>query len=488
MSDDFWANLSSYLDEEAPVKPVPTLAMAAGLPFDLKGIEYDAPPGFVGDLARYFDSQSRRPRRNLAVAGALSAIGNIAGLKYTDDIDGVTTNLFVFCVAGSRTGKESIQQCVADIHRLVGHGGATHGSIKSEQEIVRNLIRHQPSYYIVDEIGIMLRKIRNAQQKGGASYLDGIIGMLMAAYSKASSFMLLTGDAKEEVRGALLKEVAQINKRLDDGNGSAKDQDRLASAQTMVDNLDHGLEKPFLSLIGFTTPVTFEDSIDYESATNGFIGRALIFNERDTAPRSRKDFQRTTMPDAMRMRLTKICDAGSFGSQGSGRIEWYGDRIAIPTTPDAKEALGLALDWLEDQAVSQRDSGGLEALWLGAYELVSKVSLILGVADGERTLDHVKWAFAIVKRDIEDKIRRVVGNDRAKDAPSEALRAKIESLCGGSEGTAAGTLHNRLRGFKKEDVNRELERMVDDGLLIEDVSTHPRNGRETRKFRLAGGN
>jgi hypothetical protein len=125
-------------DEEHEVPDAPD-----GLPFDISGVDLTSPPGFVGDLARWIEDQSRRPRKRLAVAGALSAMGNVAGLRYTDDRDGVSANLFAFCVAGSRTGKEAIQQAVAQVHRAAGLGGATHGAIKSEQEIVRNLTRHQ---------------------------------------------------------------------------------------------------------------------------------------------------------------------------------------------------------------------------------------------------------------------------------------------------------------------------------------------------------
>ncbi|NEP82436.1 MAG: hypothetical protein F6K39_32385 [Okeania sp. SIO3B3] len=135
------ADLTSFMDNE-PDAP-------DGLPFDISGVDLTAPPGFVGEVASWIEDQSRRPRRHLAVAGALVAIGNVIGLRYTDDINGVTGNLFAFCVAGSRTGKEAIQQAVAQIHREAGIAAATHGAIKSEQEITRNLTRHQSALYII---------------------------------------------------------------------------------------------------------------------------------------------------------------------------------------------------------------------------------------------------------------------------------------------------------------------------------------------------
>ena len=427
---------------------------------DTTGIDLKRPPGFVGEIAQWIEDQSRRPRENLAVAGALSAIGNIAGLHYTDDRDGVNTNLFTFCVAGSRTGKESIQQAVADIHRAAGYAAATHGTIKSEQEIVRNLLDHQAALYVIDEIGILLQKISSAQSKGGANYLVGVIGQIMAAYSKASGYMLLTGDQKRELRAALNREAAAVNKQIDDGvEGLDR---RMASIMRALQSVDSGLEKPFLSLIGFTTPVTFDDLVTYEAAVNGLIGRSLLFNERDTAPRSKSaHFKRAPMTEALSMALMQIGTGGHYDA-GSTRIEHYGERIAIPTTAEASEMLTHALDWFEDQAIDHKAKSGLEALYLGAYELVSKVSLILAIPSGVREPEHVRWAFALIKRDVDEKARLVTANDRAKDAPELALMAKILNVIG-EDGERESVIVNRLRPNKKEPILAAIQKLIDSG-------------------------
>ena len=448
-----------------------------GLPFDVAGVDLLRPPGFAGELATWIEDQSRRPRQRLAVAGALVGLGNIAGLRYTDDLDGVTCNLFAFCVAGSRTGKEAIQQGVAEIHRAAGCAPATHGAIKSEQEILRNLTRHQAAFYIIDEIGIFLQKVKNAQQKGGALYLDGVIGMLMAAYSKADSYMLLTGDLKEEIRQLLLKELAGVNRRLEEGETRAGVDPKAAERhiehlERALAGLDNGLERPLLSLMGFTTPVTFDDLVDYQSATNGFIGRSLIFQERDTAPRSKPGFRRRAMPPEMQATLAQVYNAGEYdmlddaqGGRGQGRIEYYGDRTRVPTDPRAADMLGEALEWMEDQAIAHKSKTGLEALYLGAYELVSKVSLILAIPEGRRTAEHVRWAFELIRQDIEAKARLVTANDREKDAPRTALAARIANLID-QDGQTIGVIFNRLRKQKREDILKTLDEMEQAGLAL----------------------
>jgi hypothetical protein len=448
---------------------------ADGLPFDVSGVDLKSPPGFVGDLARWIENQSRRPRENLAVAAALVAAGNVAGLRYTDDRDGVTANIFAFCVAGSRTGKEAIQQAVAAVHREAGIAGATHGAIKSEQEIVRNLTRHQSALYVIDEIGIFLQKIKNAQTKGGALYLDGVIGMLMAAYSKADGFMLLTGDAKEELRQTMGKELSQLRKKIDECEAGPYAERRADQLEVALGNLDKGLERPFLSLIGFTTPVTFDELVDFHSATNGFIGRALIFNERDTAPRSKRRFKKQPMTGPMSAALVQMYSAGEYDSTAGDRVEYYGPRQEIPTSDAAHDMLDGALDWFEDQAEAHRTRSGLEALYLGAYELVSKVSLVLACPEGRRTAEHVRWAFALVKRDVEEKTLLVTANDSAKGAPKRALQAKLMGIIGGDDGETIGVIVNKCRRHKREDVEKALAEMVSKGLASK-AERKPKNG------------
>ena len=423
------------------------------------------PPGFVGEVAAWIESQSRRPRERLAVAAALTAVGNIAGLRYRDARDNVTSNLFTFCIAGSRTGKESVQQAVSEIHRIAGVGIATHGTIKSEQEIMRNIaIRHQAAYYVIDEFGELLRKIRNSQTKGGASYLEGTIGLLMSAYSKANGRMLVTGDLKEEIRSMLLKEYAAIRKSKEENESGSGDDARLHQIERQLADLDDGLVRPFLSLLGFTTPVTFDNLIDFQVATNGFVGRSLLFDEKDTAPRSKRGFKARAMPQSMSHRIMSIAAAGEASVMRTRVEEGSSPRIAIQTDAAASDALDAALEWLEDKAEEHKSLTGLESLYLGAFELLAKVSFVLAIPHGIRTVEHVRWAFALVKKDIDHKIHLVTSNDRVNDSPQMALMSAIAHRLGDEELTI-GVLVNRLRKYKRADIEAALSIMEQRGVL-----------------------
>ena len=473
-----WVMPVSLAAENPPADPAE--AVSASPSIDLAGVDLNRPPGFVGRLAAWVDAQTRRPRRRLAVAAALMGVGNTIGLRYTDDIDGVTANLFGFCVAGSRTGKEAVLQSLSAIHRASGIAAASHGAIKSEQEVVRNLIRHQAALYAIDEIGIFLQKVKNAQKKGGAVYLDGVIGMLMSAYSKADGYMLLTGDARADLEQMLIKEAAQLQKQIDASEGGPFAAKKLEAVQAQLASLDSGLDRPFLSLMGFTTPETFNDLVDKQAATNGFIGRALIFNERETVPTRKRGWRRQAMPDAIAATLAQLYSAGEYDRMGGWRVEHYGPRVAIPTDGEAAAMLEQAADLLEEEARAHKSRTGLEALYLGAYELVAKVSLILAAPEGLRTTEHVRWAYALVRRDCEEKARLAFANDRERDSPKDSLKARIMSLIDGEEGETKGVIVNRLRQFKRADVETALAEMVSAGQAREERQSG--SGRPTVRY------
>jgi len=140
---------------------------------------------------------------------------------------------------------------------------------------------------------------------------------------------------------------------------------------------------------------------------------------------------------------------------------------------------------IEDNAESQKGKSGLEALVLGSYELVAKVSLILAVAEGLRTAEHVRWAFALVKRDIEEKIALVVSNDRVKDAPATALKARLIGLVSGDDGETFGVIVNRCRGYKREDIQKALDQLVESGSVTKEERIAGKSKKVVARYRKA---
>jgi hypothetical protein len=453
-------------------------------PLDISHIDLLRPPGLVGEVKQWIDDQCRYPREHLSTAAALVAVGNVIGLRYTDDIDGATGNLFAFGVADSASGKEAVLQACQALMVSAGISAATHGMQKSQQEVMRNLIRHQAAYYLIDEFGIELKKVVNAQKRGSAAYLEGLIGALMSAYSKADGKLLLSGDVKEDVRKAMIQEKSGHDKAVENNEDKtgirARKSERL---EKQLVELDQGLDKPFLSMIGFTTPSTFDEIIDEEQATSGFLGRALLVREHESNPRPKRPFKKRKMPEGLELRLHTLFHGGEYDAQND-RVEYHGERISISTTEDAKAALDAALDWTMEYAETQKERSGLEPVVRRGYEMVAKVSLVLAAAEGVRTLEHVRWSYALVRRDVDEKLRLVMSNDKTHGADKN-LMAKITKIISKDHGETIGVIRNRLRSYKPDDVQKALDKMIEGGAVIKKEAPAGK-GKKTERYYFTG--
>jgi hypothetical protein len=451
-------------------------------PLDTDHIDLLRPPGFAGEICQWVNDQCLYPREHLAVLGTLVALGNIFGLRYTDDINGVTTNLFGFGVADSGSGKDSVYAAFNKLMRAAALAPALHGMQKSEQEVIRNLVRHQPAFYNIDEFGIHLKKVVNAGEKGTASYLEGLIGILMNAYSKADEFLPISGDLKEAIQTDLRREIAKCKKAKEENEKGVDWDARIERAQRMLTQVDNGLEKPFVSVMGMTTPGTFDDLVTPDQATSGFIGRALIVRELDPNPDRKPNFRKKPLTDAVKGRLYQLAHGGNY-SAAPERIEYYGDRVKISTDPAAMDALDRVYHTFWQYAEDQKEATGLTPIPRRGYEMVSKVSLILAVPSGVRTLEHVRWAYAFVRADIDQKLKLVVSNDQTYGA-DRVLMAKITKVIGKDHGETFGVIANRLRNYKKEDVRKALETMKDGGVAALEVTEHPRTKKPVERWRM----
>lgn len=435
-------------------------------------VDVRRPPDFVGELTQWINDQCLYPRENLAVAAALCAVSSLAGMRYTDELDNMTPNIMAFCVAGSGTGKEQIMQSYLQIIKAASVQSALHGGFKSEQEITRNLIRHQAAFYCVDELGLTLNKLQNASKKGGASYLEGIVGLIMSVYSKANGYLPITGDLKDEIKQKLTLEYAQLEKKIEklpQDSGSDTTRQRLEDMQAdvlqAIQNVDDGLENPYLTLLGFTTPVTFNDLMSFEQATNGFMARAMIFSDLETNPKRKTKFKKTPMPIYLSNALRNLYAHGHFDAleRTGARVQHIGDKSTLPTTQDAIELLNEVYERFYNLAEYHKGTTGMEAIARRGYELASKVSLICALPSGLRTAEHVCYGYALAMQDVERKIKLAYSTDNQKSG--DGLAAKVLSIIDKEHGETLGVICNRLRGTPKPQIEALLVQMTDKKMI-----------------------
>lgn len=458
---------------------------------DLSGIDLKRPPGFVGEVCAWINSQCLYPRENAAVATALQVVGSVSGLRCVDGVDGMTANMFALCVAGSSTGKEAVQQAYIELMRAAHMTPAVHGAIKSEQELTRNLIRHQAAFYMIDEFGITLRKLVNAGKSGGTPYLEGVIGLMMSVYGKANGMLPISGDLKEELQKIFAKEMAQLRKACEQPNhedGRPKDdfqrsreRSELERVTRALQNIDHGLERPYLSVLGYTTPVTFQHLIDHEMATNGFMSRAMIFQDLETNPKRKSGFKRTPLPDSIKYPLAQLYNPGVYDAHDNGRIEYLDDKCSIPSTDDAVRLMDMVYQLFWQKAEDHKGQTGMEAIPRRGYELAAKISLILAIPSGVRTAEHVRWAAALALRDIEQKLKLAYAENG--DQETQALMARICGMLDTDHGETSSVLANRCKQ-PVDKLNNVLNMMVERGILREDKTGKTYRGKEIVKYYL----
>lgn len=435
-----------------------------------KSVKYDlkSPPGIVGQITDWINSRSIFPREHLAVAAALQIVSNAAGLNYY--VQGLNTsiNLMTFGVAGSRTGKGKILECVKECHSLIGVEPATHGLFKSSQELIRNALHHQAVLYVCDEFGSMLKKLGNAG-RSGAHYLEDLLATLMALYSETNGVYYVSGDVKREIEDIAEKAVARAQKRVDDGAEDA--QQDLELARKMLDSASAGIVEPYLTFFGMSEPSSFNDAVNEDPwlLTGGFLARALIFEEIETVPMIKEmaDIEHGPLPEHLAMQLRAMFTAGCSGDDNARRIERKGDKKEIRYDGEAQELLKQIYSYWRDVAKMERDTGSqLESQALGATELTIKVAGVLSAATQVITVNELGWAHELVRKVTLMKISKAKSNEgmRSNDATEKGaglLESIMATLSNTDKPIAIGTIRNRCgREINTEHVQQALDHLI----------------------------
>jgi hypothetical protein len=78
---------------------------------------YSAPPGLVGDIARFIYDQAPRPVPEIALVGAIGLIAGIVGRAY--NIEGLGLNQYILLLGNTGVGKEAIASGVSKLMQSV---------------------------------------------------------------------------------------------------------------------------------------------------------------------------------------------------------------------------------------------------------------------------------------------------------------------------------------------------------------------------------
>ena len=444
-------------------------------------IDLTKPPFLAGEIASWINKNSMYPRERLSTGVAIMVLSSVFGLNYRG-LNNSSLNLFMFCVAGSGTGKEGISQKYASLLRGVGIQRAMHGNFISSQELTRNLIDHQASFYNIDEFGEQLSKLKKAQQRGGG-HLESAIKDLMEIYTKANSYFYIANTHKKQFEELINKEIAQIHYRKKENESLPNDDILLEKLKERLNSLDSGIKEPFLNLIGYTTPQKFEDLMDLENSENGFFNRSIVIKEIEDNPRWKEDFKFIPLDEDLEYRYL-VNKLSNYYYQGftpvDKRIERLIDKpIELPCNDKNRALLNQIREdiyWLTED---QKEKQGFTAHLKRVYESILKVATLLSISEGEMQTEAILWAKEFIFADVELKLNITSANVNSKTM--QGLESKILSQLDKSEGLSFANIRNKLRSNKKEDIEKAINKLLEQK-LIKEFESNPIRGAKTLKY------
>lgn len=459
---------------------------------ELDDVDLWKPPGAVNDLLQYVRDKSLFDNRNLALATTLTVASNIVGRGFyvPGRWSGVTPNLILLVIAASATGKESAMATARELLTYAGLGRACHGRIKSDKDLLDTFAYNQYSNFLIDEFGIFLGRVQNSKKSGNASYLEGVIGTIMEAYTKANGVLMVDLSRRESILAAIGQQIQRHMREVEDcGKTSPEGREALDAANYLKKlytaiNDNGGLVNPWLSMFTTATPATMHDAFTREQVESGFLSRALVFFEHEANPMPKANFAPPSKPP-MQLEM-RIADPGfAMPENTAGRIDDCRERVALVMDADAEDFIGRMQGYLFEWAEALKGKG-MTPLARRATEMIVKVSIAVAGWNGTPiTLDVVRYAAKLVMNDIETKIRKVEISDKEvstdMDDRKRALMLKILDVCQVWASQKEVTTRCRNKNYKREDVTAVLKIMVRDELLLEEEH-QPARGRPSTRY------
>lgn len=439
---------------------------------DDSDVDLYSPPGLLGQINKYVWQCSMFPNKNLTLACSLSVLTNVIGHRYhlPGSLASFRPNMIIFCIAGSSVGKDAIQNSMRRLLSSVGLGRAMHGRIRSEKDLLDAIEANQYAIFLYDEFGQYLKRLENAMQKGGATYLEGVIATIMEVFTKSDKMLMLdlTRRLANTERWATALNTAEKN--VDDGKGK-NEQQKADRAKLFLKLFEEGIPNPFVSMMATATPESMTTAFSGESTTSGFLSRALTFFEHETNPRKRPDFKGTVdIPSGLAMALKRI----AFTSDDCPfrRIDSYDmDREELTIDADARIYLDRMEEYFYHYAEAQKQNS-LESLPRRAQDSVYKICMAMAAECGRVTMEIVRYAVKLVRMEMDGKIRRVLATEgmKSKDVKekAEGVSARILEICNTAQGETAPVIWSKIKTarLKKDAVGDLLKGLIESGYLV----------------------
>lgn len=152
------------------------------------------------------------------------------------------------------------------------------------------------------------------------------------------------------------------------------------------DYVENGWPNPLISIMGHSTPGGLDQLINSENMSSGLVGRCLLIR----CAEHREQLQGVKEPELFDgVNILNTLHSINTGSQHPLKI-----------TIEAEEMLVTIVSYYDED--ERLNAPFIGAVYARAIEQIKKISSLLALEDGLIEADHVRYAFALVSRSIED--------------------------------------------------------------------------------------
>ena len=421
--ENHWGQMTA--DEE----PEPSDAPADPGPFP---DELLSVPGFVGQVCQYTLATSFRRQPLLALGAAIALQGTLAGRKVRDEVN-TRTNVYCLGVCPSGQGKERAREVNKEILYLAGldnlagpEGLASHAGLVSAVET-------QPAILLqLDEIGRLLKTLGDASR---SPHLYHVVTVLMKLYTSSGSIYL--GDAYADTKR---------NKAID---------------------------QPNTCIWGTSVPKSLYEGLTYESVTDGFLSRMLVFEGDSEVPK-----QRPATSEIPKSLIDIAKWWGDFQPGQNLRAEHPQPHV-VPITPEADQMLEGLDRWADQQAAMLGEPLG--TLWTRTTEKARKLALIYACSANHElpAIDRDAAFWACSTSDYLTRRMIYLAHQWVAEGPFDAKRKRVLRVIqsAGPAGITRTMLCRRTRALQSRERIEIIDALVacgDVDVVSEETTGAPR--------------
>jgi len=333
-------------------------------------LEWDMPPGLLGDIVRFIYAAAPLQVKEVALAGALGLLAGIVGRYYNVSDEGL--NLYLLVLAPTGTGKEAaargISKLMGAVEKLVPAASSFRGpaEIASGPALTKYLTDTSPCCLsILGEFGLRLHQLcdPNAQ-----SHMVGIKRLLLDLFHKSGK----SGQIQPHIY-----------------SDKAKNTEVLFS--------------PNFTMLGESTPETFYRYLDDSMVSDGLLPRFACIEY--TGKRGELNRKHTEVkPDADLVQRMADLANNCLGMAANKRV------IDCMYTPEAHDVYYSLASHYTKLINDDSDNEVTRQFYNRAHIKVMKLAGLIAVGVNPIypviTVEYIEWGRNLVERDITNIIHK----------------------------------------------------------------------------------